>query len=96
MPSGHEANVETAACIDCHQNLDEDYLASQSEADGESILTANLRLQELETEVENVRAQGQNASAVRLVQGVIVGLAFGAAIAFIGFRLRPGRIKGDE
>jgi hypothetical protein len=93
-PSGHDAQVETLACLDCHENMDEEYLA-QVEAGGEgtNTLMSLVRIQELEAEVKSVRAQGENISAVRLVQGVVVGLAFGAVLALGFARLRPGRVK---
>lgn len=87
--SGHDAQVETLACIDCHSNLDGEIVS----AEGEGMSGTELRLvtQELETEIANVRAQGENEAAVRLIQGVVVGLAFGAILAFLFMRLRPGR-----
>lgn len=87
--SGHDAQVETLACIDCHSNLDGEMVSAESE----EISGTELRLvtQELQTEVENVRAQGENEAAVRLIQGIVVGLTFGAILAFLFFRLRPGR-----
>ncbi|MCA9915222.1 MAG: hypothetical protein KC496_17835, partial [Anaerolineae bacterium] len=87
--SGHDAQVETLACIDCHSNLDDTVVSAESEVVSEMEL--RLVTQELETEVANVRAQGQNEAAVRLIQGVVVGLAFGAVLAFLFMRLRPGR-----
>lgn len=87
--SGHDAHVETAACIDCHSDLDESVVA----AENTSVSGTELRLvtQELETEIANVRAQGENEAAVRLIQGIVVGVAAGAILAFLFFRLRPGQ-----
>ncbi len=87
--SGHDAHVETLACIDCHSDLDESVaVAENTELGG---MELRLVTQELETEIANVRAQGENEAAVRLAQGVVVGLAFGAILAFLFMRLRPGR-----
>jgi predicted CXXCH cytochrome family protein len=87
--SGHDAQVETLACIDCHSNLDE----SIAVADASIVSGPELSLitQELETEIANVRAQGENEAAVRLVQGIVVGIAGGAILAFLFVRLSPGQ-----
>lgn len=91
MPSGHEGNVETVACIDCHENQDEDFVVdAENQA---TTLTTLVELQELQAEVESIRAQGENTSAVRLIQGIVVGLAFGGVLMFGAVRLRPGRVK---
>jgi predicted CXXCH cytochrome family protein len=87
--SGHDAHVETLACIDCHSNLDEVVAVAENTEPGGTEL--RLVTQELETEIANVRAQGENEAAVRLAQGVVVGLAFGAILAFLFIRLSPGR-----
>lgn len=87
--SGHDGQVETLACIDCHENEAE----SVAVADAASVAgpETSLIVQELETEIANVRAQGENEAAVRLVQGIVVGLAAGAILAFLFIRLSPGR-----
>jgi len=88
--SGHDAHVETLACIDCHSDLDESVVADAGET---RLSGTELRLvtQELETEIANVRAQGENEAAVRLVQGGVVGIIGGAILAFLFMRLSPGR-----
>jgi len=88
-PSGHEGLVETLACVTCHEDL-EDTVAV---APAESIPPLEMRvaLQELEVEVANVRAQGENVSAVRLVQGLVVGVVAGIILSFLLSRLRPGQ-----
>lgn len=95
FPSGHEAQVETVSCIECHSELDDDALIDgdgDTDADvAPSGLDVRVQFQELSAELDNVRAQGENLSAVRLMQGIVVGLAFGAVIATLFARLRPGQ-----
>lgn len=95
MPTGHEGNVETLACIDCHEDIDEEYVQDTVPIE-QAGLTSLVTVQELEAELESVRAQGQNTSAVRLMQGLVVGLAFGAVVTVGIVRLRPGRVKEKE
>jgi predicted CXXCH cytochrome family protein len=97
FPSGHDAQVETLACTDCHSELDGVAVAdaSMSEATEEpapSNLQARVQIEELEAEIANTRAQGINTSAVRLMQGLVVGLAFGGIVTFVFMRvIRSGR-----
>lgn len=93
MPSGHEADVETAACVTCHEEQDEEYLANSEGISAEAQLTALVQVEELEAEIETVLAQGQNASAVRLMQGLIVGIVAGGILGVVFTRLRPGQIR---
>jgi hypothetical protein len=55
-----------------------------------------LLIQELEAELSNVRAQGENISAVRLIQGIVMGLAFGMVVSIVIIRLRPGRFDREQ
>lgn len=88
-PTGHEGDVETLACTTCHENQEE-YLASR-EAGAEMVTASRVDIAELEAEVASVRAQGENSSAVHLIQGIVVGIALGGILVLLMSRLRPGR-----
>lgn len=114
MPTGHDASVETLACIDCHENLGDDVLMAeatpevgerdemQDDTHGVAVADANMRpptglaaqveIQELQAEVQSVQALGENTAAVRLMQGLVVGLALGAVVVWLLARLRPGQM----
>ena len=106
FPTGHEANVETRACVDCHSAITEtDVMEEGSAAEEEMglvsehpLLEARVRIEELEAEVETVKSQGQNTSALRLAQGLIIGLAVGAIVVFgvANFRRRNARIVEEH
>lgn len=88
-PTGHEGDVETLACTSCHENTEE-YLASRE--DGvEVAMASRVEVAELEAEINTVRAQGENSSAVHLIQGIVVGIALGGILIILIARLRPGR-----
>lgn len=98
MATGHDGVVETVACTTCHAGLavamvSDDALteAPESREREVSLASTRLRVQELEVEVANAVALGENTSAVRLIQGLVVGLAFGGVLAIAFMRLRPGR-----
>lgn len=96
VSSGHDAQVETRACVDCHEGQEVALVSDTEGEEGELVLSPNLEIQELLVEVESVRAQGQNTAAVRLIQGLLVGIAFGGIITIIAVRLRPGRFSKEE
>ena len=98
FPTGHTAEVETQACVTCHGELVE-----ATETPGEQpqteitlssehpLLEAQVRIQELEAEVKTARAQGDNSATLRLVQGLILGLAVGAVVVALASRFRHRR-----
>jgi hypothetical protein len=102
FPTGHTTEVQTRACVTCHEEITTSDLVSQGEAAVEELgpasehplFEAQVRITELEAEVDTVRAQGENTSALRLVQGAIVGLVIGGIVVFgvIRFRARNRRI----
>jgi hypothetical protein len=70
--------------------MDDDH-SEDGEHSGNAVTNNRLRIQELEAEVANAIALGENTSAVRLMQGLVVGIALGGALTLILMRLRPGR-----
>lgn len=92
--SGHDAVVDTLACLDCHSSLDEGFAVADNTIGSGTELT--FVTQELQTEIENMRAQGENEAAVRLMQGIVVGIAGGAVLMFLFFRLNPGRWSQEQ
>jgi hypothetical protein len=100
LPSGHDGVVETQACTDCHVDMDDDFTAISNElSEGlppdHPLLEARVRITELEAEIETVDAQGQNAAAASLIQGLLVGAAVGAVVVFGGSRLLGNRPKEE-
>ncbi len=100
FPTGHTGEVKTVACVSCHENFS---LTSTGEAVTEAqqelsetgmlenrhpLLAAQVRIKELEAERDTVKAQGANTSALRLAQGVILGLAVGGILVFLVTRFR--------
>ncbi len=106
FPTGHTAEVQTRACVDCHSTITETGVVEEGAAAQQEmglvsehpLLEAQVRIQELEAEVDTARAQGQNTSALRLAQGLIVGLAVGAIIVFgvTNFRRRNSRTVDEN
>ena len=88
FPTGHTGIVETAACVDCHEGItDRNVMEVGADAQAElgllsehPLLEAQVRIEELEAEVDTARAQGSNSSALRMVQGVIVGVVMGGIV----------------
>lgn len=108
FPTGHTAVVETVACVTCHADLaaEEGTLVSLDGALDEMglresqhpLLAAQVRIHELEAEVDTVRAQGENTSVLRIVQGAVIGLAVGSVVALIVLRSRrrAHRLDGQD
>lgn len=99
-PTGHDARVETRACNDCHGQLaaGEIEVADVSAGTEEihAALNTQVRIQELEAEVAEVRAQGENSSAVHLIQGLLVGGAFGMVITLVVSRIQGRRMNEED
>lgn len=98
FPTGHTAHVETQACVTCHGELvateaaPTDTISTGVTLSSEHpLLEAQVRIQELEAEVKTARAQGDNNATLRLVQGLILGLAVGAVVVALASRFRHRR-----
>ena len=107
FPTGHTGAVETVACVTCHEGISESgIMETQGGAQEElgltesqhPLLEAQVRIRELEAEVDTVKAQGGNTSSLRLVQGLIIGLAVGGLVVFgvNRFRTRTTRIVKEH
>lgn len=102
-PSGHSGAVETAACVDCHAQISELGLVEGGAQIAEELgLTsahplheAQVRIRELESEVDTLKAQGANSSALRLAQGAVLGIAIGGVAVFgvTRFRRRSSGVR---
>lgn len=96
FPTGHEATVLTVACVSCHEELaaEEGTLVSLDQTVAEMglarsdhpLLAAQVRIRELEAEVDTVRAQGQNTSVMRMIQGAVIGLVVGGVVVLLAIR----------
>jgi predicted CXXCH cytochrome family protein len=96
FPTGHAAFVETRACVACHEERSEDIAVAEGETAREEmnltsdhpLLEAQVRIKELEAEVDTKDAQGANTSALRLMQGLVLGVALGGVVVFGVTRVR--------
>lgn len=96
FPTGHTTRVETRACVSCHEQVTTQEAVKegeQAQADlgltsEHPLLEAQVRIDELETEIKTKEAEGANSSALRLGQGLIIGLAVGGVAVFGATRLR--------
>lgn len=98
FPTGHTAEVQTQACVVCHGELVETGSGPGEITQGQlnlpsshPLLEAQVRIRELEAEVRTVRAQGENDSVLRLIQGLILGVAVGALVVAAVSRFRRYR-----
>lgn len=96
FPTGHTTHVETAACVSCHAEITANPVVQQGEQAREELglttehplLEAQVRIEELEAELDTVDAQGANTSTLRLFQGLLVGAAVGAVAVYVVTRAR--------
>jgi len=96
FPTGHDASVGTAACVDCHQQITTNPVIQQEQQAQQELglngphplLNAQVRIRELQAQVQTVDAQGANTSALRLAQGFIIGAVVGAVVVFGALRFR--------
>jgi predicted CXXCH cytochrome family protein len=96
FPTGHSTKVETRACVSCHAEMTTNPAVQEGEQAREELgltsqhplIEAQVRIEELEAEVNTVKAQGSNTSALRLAQGVVLGAAFGGLVVLGVLRLR--------
>jgi len=96
FPTGHTTKVETRACVSCHEQISTEPAVQEGEqvqqelglTSEHPLLEAQVRIDELEAEVKTKEAQGANSSALRLAQGLIIGLAVGGVAVFGATRLR--------
>jgi hypothetical protein len=103
LPTGHEANVETQACVECHAEVTESEVVEEQQAAGlemgltsdHPLLEAQVRIEELEAEVDTVKAQGSNTSSLRLAQGLIVGVVVGVVVV-LGVAIVRRRVGDND
>lgn len=101
-PTGHTTRVETLACVSCHEQISQNDIVQAGEAARQELelnsthplLEAQVRIAELEADLDTANAQGANTSALRLMQGVVIGAATGGVIVFgaTRFRRRNSRV----
>ncbi|MBI5670633.1 MAG: hypothetical protein HZC41_21790 [Chloroflexi bacterium] len=72
LPTGHDSQVETFTCVDCHAKLPENAQAV-TPASPHPLTVAQVRIHELEAEVQTAQAQGENQAAAQLITGLVVG-----------------------
>lgn len=95
LTSGHDGIVDTQACSNCHANLSDEELAVEISAAGEEnpLLETRLQIDEVESELGTVKTQSENTEAVRVIQGLIAGMAVGAVFAFVMTRVNGNKKK---
>lgn len=90
FPTGHEAMVETVSCVSCHAEISETGIVEEGEeirdelglTSAHPLHEARVRIEELESEVHTLEAQGANTSSLRLAQGFVLGIALGGILIF--------------
>ena len=96
LPTGTRQGRDPVVCR-CHEELtettvleerDEALAAMNLSSNTQPLLEARVRIEELQGEVDTVKAQGANNSALRLVQGLIVGVVIGGVVVFGVARFR--------
>lgn len=100
--TGHDNQVSTQSCIDCHAEgvevaavIDEDGIT----IDSHPIIQAQERIETLETEIEDVREETSQEAAIRFAQSLVIGLALGGfgGLLIDRFRIRQTNIvEGEE
>jgi predicted CXXCH cytochrome family protein len=92
--TGHSMAVPSTTCLGCHENLE-----AGATLDNSATIATTSELQtieSLESELGQIRAEGENTAAIRIVQGIVFGLVIGGVLMFLYFRMRPGRYVRDE
>jgi len=87
MPTGHDGFVETRTCLECHDSLDETQLVSTGGSD-QPLLQAQVRIRELEAELQTKQVEGDNSALALGVQGLLIGAVFTALLSIVIFGLR--------
>jgi hypothetical protein len=112
MPTGHDSQVETKTCVTCHADLAAEEAAQGAGVEGEAattevvvaqtigksspLLAAQVRIAELETELQSARAETDNQAIIQLGQGLALGAILAGVLA-LGYILlrrqshRPGK-----
>ncbi|NDJ85773.1 MAG: hypothetical protein GYB66_07800 [Chloroflexi bacterium] len=92
--SGHDGQVETSACVDCHST--QDIVLATDETGGRDLdehpfIQSRERIETLEAEIEEQREEAANTAEVRLVQSIVFGLALGVIIGVVFLLYRRWR-----
>ncbi|MBK8034341.1 MAG: hypothetical protein IPK17_33555 [Chloroflexi bacterium] len=95
MPTGHDANVETKTCLDCHDDLDETQLISTGTGE-QPLLEAQVRISELEAELQTKQVESDNTALSLGVQGLLFGAALTGLIALGLYALVSRRSSGGK
>ncbi len=96
ITTGHTAKVETKACVDCHEEITDRDVMEVSQAvldelglpETHPLHAANVRIKELEAKVHTLDAEGANTSALRLLQGFVIGVVIGGVFVLGVTRFR--------
>lgn len=88
LPTGHGNEVGTVACVNCHQELEGGQQVMAAIGGTTSLLEAEVHIAELESELDTLETQGENTEVLRLVQGLVAGLAVGGFLMLLVSRSR--------
>jgi len=88
LSTGHDGSVETVTCVACHAERSESLATPVDGMSLTSMSQAQVRISELETEIETLQAQSANQAALYLLQGLLlVALVVGlGTIAVVRYR----------
>lgn len=95
--SGHDGKVEITACTDCHSKEAAAAIASTPQAEATQIVETvptvaeKLRAEELETQLKTMQAEANNASLLRVAEGILIGAVLGGLLMTLVWRVGKPR-----
>jgi hypothetical protein len=96
--TGHDNNVITRTCLDCHERLTAEGqpVISQPQPTLVGAVETLARVGELETRIQSMQAQAENNALLRIAEGLALGAVLGGAATFLvaSFVYRPQRKPG--
>jgi hypothetical protein len=92
--------IETFTCVDCHTDLHPELFEPLADAEfmnaEQPLQEAQVEISELEAEVQNVKTEGENAIAIRIIQGLVFGAILGGASVFGIHQFRSARRRKNS
>lgn len=89
--TGHDAQVEVTTCVNCHSQENIVLTSGEASLNEHPFVKANEELENIEAEVEEQKDRSESISRVRIVQGLVVGLALGAVLMALVYNYQRKR-----